>query len=132
MGMGTAANCGYMLPINVETVEKFRKDFEDHLTTFCCKFNKDANSNDFFNEVMEVIDDQNGEHIVLHIGNTEIRPDIYRYDADNGDRYDTIEDGHYLFFSDEDIFVPKKLNETGETMKCKGILPTFQMWTTFG
>lgn len=61
-----------------------------------------------------------------------IKAQPFRYNSEDGDCYDDLEDGEiYLIFSEEDLYT-KKETKSHRELKALGLTPEPQSWTQFG
>jgi hypothetical protein len=133
MGMGTAPCSGYVLPATKENFKKLNialGQFKKEYNVF-----KEEYPNGHIEGFLEDLVGMYGQGEVIF----EATPDLgkaitiklYRYNSDEGDRWDDLEDGVYFIFDEEELYT-KKLTPIGKVLKKIGVLPEQQAWTTFG
>lgn len=88
-------------------------------------------------EMVEDIDDllfhfvESCIHLGVTIGGKEIEVGVYRYDPDNGDRYDELHDGYWLIFNEDDLYIRQE-SEILKALKQSDAEPELKAWTNFG
>lgn len=134
MGMGTAPCSAYILPATKENFEKlnmdlgrYKKEYEEF------KKNHPDDLEVFFEEL--IIEHGNNE-VVLEATPDEplgavISVELYRYNSEEGDRYDELEDGVYFIFYEEELYT-RELTLVGEAMQRNDVFPELKYWTTYG
>ena len=135
MGMGHAANAGYMLPATIENLSKLKADLNE-IASWDPDYDnskKHTNIGVFHKHVEACLKEYafEGYSVRCIINNKEIAVDLYLYDSSEGSRYDSIEDGIYLWFDEEDIY-DKTLSNQGKLLKEMNMLPEYHLWVTFG
>lgn len=136
MVSGLATECGWMIKLDSNSVKILdikilKKRFKEELDIDI------RNYDELENQIEDNYDDLQGEDLLispkfLDIGLTDITVTLFRYDANNGDCYDTLEHGQiYLWFEEFDLYrktptyILKKLNQSN-------LSPKFERWTVFG
>ncbi len=129
MGSGMAPIHGYMLLLDCNSVgildiNVLKKHFLEKL---------DIDINDYDNLKDQLVD--NFDEFLdeeLPLKNYKATVTLYRYNADDGDCYDSLEEGQiYLWFQESDLF-EKRLTPLGRDLKDKKLEPKLEEWTVFG
>lgn len=127
--MGTAPCHGHVVEATRENLAKMGYDEELLI--------KAALDNGAGSEDIEDFDDAlnflGTEYITLElaVAGKKAYAEVFRYDQNNGDRYDNLEDGCYLIFDEDDLY-EKKTTPLAESLKCLGAMPQEKQWTNFG
>jgi len=141
MGMGSAPCSAYILPADETTLEMLGCDTKE-IIQIAKNYMKE---NDLptsqwgkvydFDDALCILADCNVPlklTLVPIVGKArEIEVEVYRYDAENGDRYDELEDGYYIIFDENDLY-ERKLTTVGKMLKSTKLLPEYKQWTNFG
>jgi hypothetical protein len=140
MGMGTAPCHGFLIEATEENLRKLGYDF-DQLKKIISDFDfkSKAAEGRAAPEVGDLEDfDTLMDYLGMELTNMELKfygkkieTQFFKYDRENGDRYDGIEDGIYMQFSEDDLY-EKTLTSTGQRMEALGSLPEETQWTNFG
>ena len=129
MGSGMAPIHGYMLKLNRNSVRildinVLKKHFLEKLDIEITDY--DNLKDQLVDNFDEFLDEE------LPLKNYDTAVTLYRYNADDGDCYDSLEEGQiYLWFQESDLF-EKRLTPLGQYLKDKKLEPKLEEWTVFG
>ena len=129
MSMGTAPCSGYVLPINEENIKTLCTD-EKTLIQLCHDNGAGTENISSLEDALCFLSDEDVT-VTLMAGGVNVNASVIRYNRDNGDRYDDLEDGYYFIFSEDDLY-NRSLSRVGNGLKQKGVLPELKQWTNFG
>lgn len=128
MASGSAPCCGNVLKITNENFEDLAKklnidmeDFNEFITE-----HPDITYEDYLEELYWA-----DESLKARVGDEIYEVDVIRYSSEDGDIYDDLEDGFYLFF-DEPLLYIKEQTNLAKKLDSMGIFPEFSLWTQYG
>lgn len=127
MAMGAAASSAYLLSLTGDVLKAAEKVICDEYRDLA---GFDANESFDIDEALQELANEH-QCIWLPIGREEIQAEIYFYDRDSGDRYDGLEEGFYLMFTEDDLYSRKK-TVLGNLIEKHFSFPEFKQWTVFG
>jgi hypothetical protein len=123
MAVDNVYHNGYVLPLTIKTAKYLNLELETEEEE--CSL---TNPEEIINHRLEHSDTEYGTAI---IDNEEFNIEIFYYDSSEGSKYDSIEEGHYIFI-EEDILYTKSLTSIGKRLEKDSILPKLEIWSSIG
>ena len=127
MSMGTAPCQGYILPAGKLILLGWS---EEKLIQLCHDNGAGSENIEDFDDAINFLSMEQIT-IPIKINDATLNVEVMRYDRDNGDIYDDLEDGYYIIFDEGDLY-ERKLTKAGEILKSHDWLPESKQWTNFG
>lgn len=126
MSSGTAPNCGYMLPATEENFKKLKISLDKYYAYK--EEDPEYELDDFLEECADT-----PLPLLSYVINDPVEVFVYRYNRDDGDIYDDLEDEvcFYLTFDEGDLYTGQT-TELGSVLKEMKMFPEFSLWTVYG
>lgn len=132
MGSGFGSCSGYTLEITKEVWEKFNFDLNNFGVKFFgeTEWETEKNNWDSICDLLDFLADEQ-EDITFNVNGKEGRAFFFKYDSENGDRYDDLSDGIYLAFYEDSLYT-RTYTELGNELSKADLFPVFARWVEFG
>lgn len=142
MASDTYACSGLILPVNTDTINALGltpsvlidavSQANEHITRGDLADWREMSVEKIIEEMYR--DDLNNFTIYIPGANGTDLPvmvTVYRYNRDDGSHYDEMEDGFYLTFVEDQLYL-RQLGPIGQALERRNVLPEFKVWSQYG